>query len=220
MEVVALFGYDMGGVVLASVLGRLEDDLSLDMDIGSGDVSTRDWHVHVRGPVSVVPLNIQTVIRLQGGRQLALILQGALPLNRKIAVARQCWRHTIAIVDLLGHGDLLVVSGCCELDASVVDLVIDLDLLALGRSGELDAGALQLVGHDDLLAVSRCCELDIGGIVVVSEHDVGLFIGHVVSWVDGDTSSIQVEALGGFDGLDGVSAASSGCCEAEGEIDL
>mmetsp|Transcript_13286 Transcript_13286/g.38263 ORF Transcript_13286/g.38263 Transcript_13286/m.38263 type:complete len:324 (+) Transcript_13286:291-1262(+) len=199
---------------------HLEDEVPLDMHVGSRDVGAADRHVHVGRPVAVVPLHVDAVVGLHGGGQAAVVVQGALPLDRDVPVAVEGGGHAVAVVELLRQGQLLVVHRRGELDARVVDLVVDLHLLAVGGGGELDARVFELVRHHHLLAVGRGGELDVGGVVVVPEHDVSLLVRHVVARVDGDPGAVHVHSLGGLDGLDGSSAAAGGGGEADGEVGI
>lgn len=97
--------------------------------------------------------------------------------------------------------------------------MVDGDFLVVGRCSQLDLGVVHAVLDIDFLTVGRCCESDIGGSVVIAENDVGLFGFHIVSWVDGDASTIDIKSLGGFD-LSDIETATGRCGEAKGKVGI
>ena len=181
------------------IIYNLESDVALDADIGALDVRTIKWHVDVGSPGIVIPFNIQTIVRLQGGGQGVVVTKGSFPLNRNVTIVVDGRRNAVGIVDLLGNGNFLVVSRSGQLEVGVIHLVIDSNFLAIGRRGKLNIGVIHLVLDVDFLAVGRSSELDIGATVVVTDHNVGFFGIHIVSGVQGHSGTINIHALGSLD---------------------
>mmetsp|Transcript_46347 Transcript_46347/g.112345 ORF Transcript_46347/g.112345 Transcript_46347/m.112345 type:complete len:272 (-) Transcript_46347:260-1075(-) len=197
----------------------LEGDVTLDVDIGTVDIDTVKAAVDIGSPVTVVPFDIQTVIGLQSGGQGAVVSQGALPSNRDVSTVVDGRSNAVVVIQLLADGDLLVLSRCCQFDVGLVHGVVKSDFLVVSRCFDTDNSVPHVVGGFDLLAVSRSCELDIGVAIVVRDDNIGFLTAHVVSWVDSDTSAIDIKSLGGLDAVD-TEAITSGSDHANRKVSI
>ena len=197
----------------------LETDVSLDVDVGTINVCSIHGHVNIGGPVIVSPFYIQAVIGLQSSSQRTIVAKGAFPFNRNVATVVDSGCNSVVGVKLLRNCHFLVVSRCCQTNVGIVQLMVDGDFLVVSRCGELDLGVIHAVLDIDFLIVSGCGESDIGGSIVIAENDVGLFRFHVVSGVDGDTSTIDIKSLGGFN-LSDIEAAASRCGETKRKVGI
>jgi hypothetical protein len=77
-------------------------------------------------------------------------------------------------------------------------LVVNFDLFVIGRGSKLNLGLVQAVLDIHFLAIGGSSELDNGVAIVVPEHDIHFLAFHVVTGVDSDTCTIDIESLGCF----------------------
>jgi hypothetical protein len=187
------------------------------VDIRSVDVGAIDGHVNIGGPVIVSPFDIQTVIGLQSGGQRAIVSKRSFPFDRNIAFIIDSGGNAVVVINLLGNSNLLVFSGSSELDIGVIHLVVDLDLLVIRRGSKLNVGLVQAVLDIHFLASGGSSEFDIGVAIVVAEHDIGFLTFHVVTGVDSDTGTVDIDSLGCFNAMD-IESGSSRSSQAEGKI--
>lgn len=187
---------------VASLTDNLEGNITLGRDAEARDVGSAQSCVNVGGPVVILPFDGDAVIGLDGGGQRVVVTEVTAPGNRDVSVAVDGGGDGVGIIDGLGDGDFLAVSGGGELDVGVSHAVVDDNLLGILGGGQLNTGVSHVVCDNNFLAVGGCGEFDVGLTVVVSDNNICVFGGDGVCWGDGEGGTVHINSLGGRDGID------------------